>query len=115
MTLEEPTTTCQCGKQLADVTGWTHRAGAGRIQRECPKSGRNLDLSEIACDVLEGWTGKPTPLNGGLTFRFALLVDCHKYWPHEEEEGRRFSLRPEFLDLWHTYIGVPFEVVVTFD
>jgi hypothetical protein len=54
-------------------------------------------------------------LPGGLTFRFALVVDCHKYFPSDEEAGRRFHLKEKFLDLWRKFMGVPFELVVTAD
>jgi hypothetical protein len=74
-----------------------------------------LRHSEQTCAVIDGWTGVSTPLLGGLTFGFALVVDCHKYFANEEEVGRRFHLRSEFLDLWSNFIGVPFELVVTFD
>jgi hypothetical protein len=80
-----------------------------------PKCARGFDPSGKKCQILDGWTGEPAPLLGGLTFRFALVVDCHKYWPHEEEASRRFQLRPEFLDLWRRFIGVPFEQIFTFD
>jgi hypothetical protein len=111
----EADTRCDCGEQLAYWTGWAHGVGSQRIHHVCPKCGRDFDPSEKTCEILDGWTGEPVPLPGGLTFRFALVVDCHKYWPHEEEEGRRFQLRPEFLELWRKFIEVPFEQVVTFD
>jgi len=82
---------------------------------QCPKCRHEFDSSEITCDVLDGWTGEPSPLAGGLTFRFGLVVNCHKYFPKEEEAARRFRLRPEFLDLWRRHIGVPFEQIETWD
>jgi hypothetical protein len=112
---DEQYTTCACGEQLAHWIGWSEGAGSERIHRICPKCGKIFDPSEIACDLLDGWTRESQLLAGGLTFRFALMVDCHKSWPHEEEAGRRFHLRPEFVELWRTCIGVPFELVVTFD
>jgi hypothetical protein len=115
MDFEEQATRCECGEQMAYWTGWAQGAPSQRIHRICPQCGRNFDVSGISCDVIEGWTGEHRPLAGGLTFRFGLLVDCHKYWPHEEELGKRYHLRPDFLELWHKHIGVPFEIVVTFD
>ncbi len=112
---DDAETKCVCGEQLAYWTGYAHGVSSQRIHYSCPNCGRNFDLTDKACEVLDGWTGEPTPLLGGLTFRFALVVDCHKYWPSEESEGRRFQLRPEFLNLWRDFVGVPFELVVTFD
>lgn len=114
MPFDEQAVKCACGEQLSHDTGWSP-AGSGRIHRKCPKCAQAFDPSEIACDMIDGWTGERRPLVGGLTYRFALLVDCHKYWPREQEDGKRFNLRTEFLDLWRTHIGVPFELVVTFD
>jgi len=112
---DEAVTKCVCAEQLVYLAGWAYGIGSERIRRACPKCGRAFDPAGLACDVLDGWTGHPVPLLGGLTFCFALVVDCHKYWPREEEAGRRFHLREEFLDLWGKFIGVPFEQVVTFD
>ncbi len=113
--VNERSTQCTCGNQLAHRTGYAQSAGSERIYRICPKCGREFDPSALTCDVIDGWTGQRSPLEGGLTYRFGMIVNCHKYWPREEEEGRRFKLRPEFLDLWRTHIGVPFDYVVTFD
>lgn len=115
MPFDEEATNCVCNEQLSYWTGWAQGVGSQRIHRTCPKCGRAFDPSEKKCDILDGWTGAATPLLGGLTFRFALVVDCHKYWPQEEEALRRFHLRPEFLDLWRKFIGVAFDLVVTFD
>lgn len=113
--LDEQATRCNCGEQLAVWVGWAHGAPSQRIFSNCPKCGNAFDASQSHCEVLDGWTGKPSPLRGGLTFRFALVVNCHKYFPHEEEAARRFRLQPEFLDLWRMHIGVPFEQIETWD
>jgi hypothetical protein len=89
--------------------------GLSDFIKGAPPVNENSTLPTIAFEVLDGWTGMPVPLAGGLTFRFALKVDCHKCWPREEEEGKRFQLRSEFLDLWRKLIGVPFDIVATFD
>ena len=115
MPFDEAATKCACDEQLSYWTGYAHGVGSQRIHRSCPKCGRGFDPSGQTCAVIDGWTGVSTPLLGGLTFCFALVVDCHKYFPNEEEAGRRFHLRSEFLDLWRNFIGVPFELVVTFD
>ena len=115
MPFDETATKCVCEEQLSYSTGWAHGVGSQRIHRTCPQCGRGFDPSARACDVLDGWTGVSTPLLGGLTFCFGLVVDCHKHFPREEEAGRRFQLRTEFLRLWRTFIGVPYELVVTFD
>jgi hypothetical protein len=115
MPFADQTTQCECGEQLAYDGGWSPVPVFSRIHRICPQCGRTFDPSDITCDVLDGFTGEPEPLVGGLAFRFALVVDCGKYYPREKEAMRRFDLRPEFLDLWRTHIRVSFEQVRTWD
>ena len=115
MPFEADATRCSCTEQLVYETGWTAGLASERIHSICPKCGRSFDPSVAACNILDGWTRASSPLIGGLTFRFALVVDCHKNWPREEEAGRRYQLRAEFLDLWRKFIGVPFELIVTFN
>src|SRR5260221_7282071 len=100
MPFDDATTQCVCGEQLSYWTGWAQGTPSQRIHMVCPQCSRGFDPSGKTCDILDGWTGVPTPLMGGLTFRFALIVDCHKYWPQEENALRRFHLREDFLDLW---------------
>jgi hypothetical protein len=108
-------THCACGDPLAYWTGFASGVPSQRIHPQCPVCGRAFDLSSISCDVLDGWTGKPRSLPGGLAFRFALQVDCHKNFPHDEETFRRFRLQDAFLDLWRIHIGVPYDIVETAD
>ena len=109
----EKNTMCSCNEQLAYWTGFAAGAPSQRIAYHCPKCGRQFDTNQISCEVMDGWTGQPEPLIGGLTFRFALVVDCHKYWPPNEEQFKNYHLRSDFLDLWNTHIGVPYDVVTT--
>jgi hypothetical protein len=115
MPFGEHQTVCKCSKQLAYATGWAAGLDSGRILYVCPQCGRNFDTSEISCEALEGKKGKSYVLAGGLTFRFGLVVDCQKYFPHDEEDLRKFVLRTEFLALWDLHIGTPFEQIATFD
>lgn len=115
MPFPEQATKCDCGEQLSYWTGYAAGVGSGRIHHKCPKCGRVFDPSGIICDIQDGWTGETSPLRGGLTFRFAMAVNCHKYFPHEEEAARRFHLLPEFLELWRIHVNCPLEEVVTYD
>jgi hypothetical protein len=72
MPFDEEATKCPCGEQLAYRTGYAAGVPAQRIHRQCPKCQLTFDPSGIACDVLDGWTGQPSPLLGGLTFRSRL-------------------------------------------
>jgi hypothetical protein len=111
--LNEQKTKCSCGEQLAYEAGWGPAMGSRRIRRLCPKCGRTFDPSNLACEIQDGWTGEPQVSMGGANFRFALEVDCGKYFPHDEEGFRKFKPREEFLAFWRTHIGVPYEQVDT--
>ncbi len=106
---------CQCSRSLEYETGWTPGLSSSRIHHSCPNCGKEFDPSKATCEILDGWTGEPSLLIGGLAFRFALIVDCHKNWPQEEERSRQYHLQPEFLDLWRSNIGVAFDIVTTYD
>ena len=109
---DEQATKCRCGEQMVYETGWSGVIGGSRIHYLCPRCGSEFDPSEMTAEVLDVWTGEPSVFPGGMAFRFALQVDCGKYFPREEEEARRFKLRPEFLAIWEEKIGVPFDVVL---
>lgn len=104
---DEQAMQCKCGEQMTYETGWSDVIGGSRIHHLCLRCGAEFNPSDRNSEVIEVWTGEPSVLPGGLTFRFALQVDCGKYFPHEEEEARRFKLRPEFLATWEEKIGVP--------
>lgn len=106
MPFKEPDTACVCGEPLAYWTGWAHGVPSQRIRNVCPKCGQIFSLNGKSCDILDGWTRDRSPLLGGLTFRFALAVDCHKYSPREEQSFRAFHLRPNFLELWRTTLAL---------
>jgi hypothetical protein len=108
-------TRCACKEQLEYNGGFAPGFSSGWIHYQCPKCGRTFDPTSLSCELVDGLTGKVSRSKGGLTFRFALLVDCGKHYPPEEKDFRRFKLRPEFLDLWRTHMQVPFELVSTFD
>lgn len=111
--LDDSVLKCTCGNQLAYESGWSGMAGSRRIHRKCPDCGRIFDPSTLACEIQDGWTGEPQVIMGGLNFRFALVINCGKYFPHEEERFREFKPRNELLALWHSHIGVPFDQIDT--
>jgi hypothetical protein len=115
MPFGDSATQCECGEQLAYWTGFAAGVPSQRIHSQCPACGRAFDISEIEGEIMDCWTGERHPLLGGLAFRFALQVDCHKNFPHEEEAFRRFSLQDAFHELWRTHIAVPYDTLDTAD
>jgi hypothetical protein len=79
----------------------------GRISRKCPACGTVFNPSLHSTLVSDGWDeGATCHLRGGVTFRFAVRIDCHKGWPREH--GRIF-LKPEFRQLIEASLGEAFE------
>jgi hypothetical protein len=107
-------TQCQCGKQLA-YWGFAPGLPSQRIIRQCPACDSTFDVSKLAAGIQDCWTGEERLVNGGLAFRFALQVDCHKNFPHEENEFRRFRLKDSIQELWQSHISVPYEMIDTAD
>jgi len=52
---------------------------------------------------------------GGLAFQFALQIDAHKNFPHEEAEFRRYKIKDGIQELWRAHIATPYEIIDTAD
>jgi hypothetical protein len=111
-TFDPVSTTCSCGAELgypidrvAYVPALPH---PDRARRRCLACGTDLDPKRRAAEVRDGWTGQKRQLLGGVTYRFALRIDCHKGWPRDRGP---ITLRPELVDLVAKELGVPCEDV----
>jgi hypothetical protein len=107
MPFPESDTQCRCGEQLAYWTGFVGRIPSQRIRPACPNCGSAFDISRTAAEILNPWTGESRSVVGGMAFRFALQVDAHKNFPHEELEFRRFRLNSGIHELWRARDFVP--------
>jgi len=76
---------CACG---ADVQQFESPAGCpfydSRLPNRCPSCQTVMNYSTIPMTIRDGWTGVESRALGGVTYRFALVVDCGKYWPESE-------------------------------
>lgn len=104
---------CQCGTKLRydpdrDYPAYVAAHSIdGRIRRVCPTCKAPFDPTGRASVMNDGWEeGRSAPLPGGITFRFAVRIDCHKGWPREHG---RISLKPELRELIEEVIGEPCE------
>jgi hypothetical protein len=104
--------TCACGLKLAYdpdekleyvaalVTDW-------RIKRTCPSCGAVFDPSLRTAEGTDGWDdNRRFEVPGGITFRFAVGIDCEKGWPRGQG---RLALKPAFRELVERLCGEPFE------
>jgi hypothetical protein len=105
-------TRCECGTTLRylpdqDHIEWVPAIGnQARIHRVCPRCGARFDPSTRATTFKPGWDATSEPLRGGVTFRFAVHIDCHKGWPRDHG---RLRVKPAFRELVEASIGEAFE------
>lgn len=94
---------CVCGESLEyDPPSGSDPFFASRIARSCPRCGRAFDPSDLPCSGKDGWTGEALQIPGGATYRFALAVDCGKFF------GRRpLTFNPALKRLVETTIASP--------
>jgi hypothetical protein len=115
MPFPESETQCRCGEQLAYWTGFASGVPSQRIHRECPKCRRAFDVCAIVGEIIHPWTGESRSVRGGMAFRFALQVDAHKNFPHNEELFRKYQIKEEIHELWMAHIAAPYETIDTAD
>jgi len=115
MPFPESETQCRCGEQLAYWTGAVAGIPSQRIRPKCPKCGNDFDVSKISAEILDAFTGERRFVAGGLAFQFALQIDAHKNFPHEEAEFRRYKIKDGIQELWRAHIATPYEIIDTAD
>lgn len=108
--------TCTCGAELAydaetEYPGTLAAHDASRIRRICPSCGARFDPCARSVAFQRDHGAAEEQLRGGLTFRFAIRIDCHKGWPRADE---RLALAPELLALVGRVLGVEVEDVGAF-
>jgi|SRR5208282_4265590 len=114
MPFPESETQCHCGEQLAYWTGALAGIPSQRIRTKCPKCGTAFDLLRTSAEIMS-FTGERRSVAGGLAFRFALQIDAHKNFPHEEAEFRRYQVKVGIHELWRAHITTPYEIIDTAD
>src|SRR5215471_12162700 len=89
----------QCGTRL-DHEAATYMFGIAAIYANCPQCGRLFDPSDLPATYTHGWTGEKSVLPGGITYRFALVIDNV---PPEEWEN--FQVGSDFVKLARQAFG----------
>jgi hypothetical protein len=101
--------TCRCGRPLEcpwdsdedDLFG-------SRIHRTCPGCGRPVRPQEWPAPIRDARTGRITEVLGGLTYQFAILVDCDKGFARESWPIRA---KDEFLEMATETFGQDFDEI----
>jgi hypothetical protein len=83
---------------------------AGRIHSSCPKCGKRVDVSARLVGIRDAWTGKEWNVAGGATHRFAIVIDCGKSVPSENDEP---TLKYELIELCEQTLGCQFVEIGT--
>jgi hypothetical protein len=78
---------------------------SGRIKRTCPRCERAFRPQDKEVIIHDGITGEEGKVMGGLTYRFAIAIDCGKSWPQESEQTP--TLTPEFKRTCEGALGIP--------
>jgi hypothetical protein len=73
-----------------------------RIRHTCPTCSTIFRPQERPVRVLDGWTGTPAIVQGGATYRFAVVIDCGTSIPEQ-----RPSATPEFKALCERVLATP--------
>jgi hypothetical protein len=96
-------TRCACGQDLGYDRDGAIRYDP-RIYAMCPWCGQAFDATRRTT-YRDGWTGAHGTILGA-AYRFAVIVDCGKGWPHERHP---IAVAPRFLTLVEESFGERFD------
>lgn len=97
------TTQCRCGTELARYDDDDPLYDSARIARVCPGCGAAVDPSSWKADVRDPFTGQERSVPGGATSRFAVVIDCGKALPSEDDA---VPVAPELIATCRRALGV---------
>ena len=94
--------TCSCGSEIEQFEPSDRCLFYDpRLPNHCPSCGTLMNYATLPMMVHDGWTGDESEAAGGVTYRFAIIVDCGKYWPESEA-----AVAPEFLAIVEQTLGI---------
>jgi hypothetical protein len=104
------TTACQCGVELEyHLVDGEDIFYTTRLRTVCPGCQRLFDPSNLEAPYRSGFTGKyDAPIKGGVTYLFAVIVDCGKCIPADWDRDQEISIRPELKELCERHFSTPF-------
>jgi hypothetical protein len=77
----DPEPVCACGRNLMYYPeGHDDPFYSARLAATCPECGSPFDPTGLLVSGRDGWTGRSTRLPGGAAYRFAVVIDCGKFF-----------------------------------
>ncbi len=100
---------CSCGADIHQSEPDKDLFYNSRLPNHCPSCGRVMNYGTIPGTVRDGWTGVESRALGGVVYRFALVIDCGKYWPEKDA-----AVKPEFVAVVEQALQINTRVVRDF-
>jgi len=98
----DPPPTCPRGHSLQyDPESEEDPFYAYRLAVHCSKCGWPFDPTQLVATGRDGWTGAAHRVKGGTTYRFALVVDCGKFFGNH-----RYRFHPQLKALIERTLGI---------
>jgi hypothetical protein len=88
---------------------------SSRVRYACPDCAAPFRPQDHAVIVRDGKTGEETDVDGGATYRFAIVIDCGKSWRTETPAKASPVVTDEFLSLCSEALGCELYGVGYFD
>jgi hypothetical protein len=77
----DPSPTCPRGHNLErEPESEEDPFYSARLSARCPQCGAAFDPSQLVATGRDGWTGTTTHIQGGAAYRFAVVIDCGKFF-----------------------------------
>jgi hypothetical protein len=93
---------CSCGSEIEPFEpSESSPLYDPRLPNLCPSCRTVMNYAPLSMKVRDGWTGDESEAAGGVTYRFAIIVDCGKCWPESEA-----TVTPEFLAIVEKALGI---------
>jgi hypothetical protein len=96
----EPPPTCLCGHALEYQPESPDPFYTTRLAARCPRCGSAFGPTQLVATGRDGWTGAPQRIQGGAAYRFALVIDCGKFF------GRRHRIHRRLKNLVEQVLGI---------
>jgi hypothetical protein len=98
----DPSPTCPRGHALeCEPESEEDPFYSSRLSARCPQCGVAFDPTQLVASGRDGWTGTAMRIQGGTAYRFAVVIDCGKFFGQRQHrfDPRLKSLVERTLDI----------------